>query len=251
MDKFDITRFTDAALKQAGRVYMTGEDMKTMQKKRKTEEEKFQFLKKQGDADMRSQALNDAMEFHKMQHPEKYKPRETVQRIIYGPEGEGTGKKEVDVTTRYEGLVGKGGAGGATTGQWLTAQRANVDDRANIINKMRGKLSLDPNIQIFIDAAGELDAATRYEDIADIYNKALAKIEEASKEKESPWVDTAKRDLEEYIRLTDWRLYYEMKIGDVPKTTKEAPTTEIPITGAGEGAPDEVQMMDDIIKEIK
>jgi len=31
-----------------------------------------------------------------------------------------------------------------------------------------------------------------------------------------------------------------MKIDGVPKTTKETPTTEIPITGAGEGVPDEV-----------
>jgi hypothetical protein len=113
MDKFDATRFTDAALKQAGKVYMTGEDMKAMGKKRKQEEEQFKFLKKQGEANVMSKAMNDAMAFHKLQHPEKYKT-ENVQRIIYGPEGKETGKKEVDVTTRYEGLVGKGGAGAKT-----------------------------------------------------------------------------------------------------------------------------------------
>lgn len=247
MGKREFTSAGDDFLESAGKWFMTTMDIKEMKAKEKRLREETIYKRKEGKAKAKREV---AEMLYKRKHPAK--PRETVQRIIYGPEGEGTGTKKVDVTTEYKGLVGKGGGKGeATTGQWLTAQRANVDDRANIINKMRGKLSLDPNIQIFIDAAGELDATTRYEDIAEIYNKALAKIEEASKEKESPWVDTAKRDLEEYIRLTDWRLYYEMKIGGVPKTTKETTTTEIPITGAGEGAPDEVQMMDDIIKGIE
>ena len=273
MDKFDVTRFTDSALKAAGRVYMTSQDIKTMREKQKREEEKFKLTKAQGEAEIQSQALEGAMAFHKIQHPEKYvKPGGVEEKgraevlakmgVIYSkdpatwtPAEKSYVKNMAPYMTRRKtdvtGMPGAGGKGGATTGHWLTAQRANVDDRANIINKMRGKLSLDPNIQIFIDAAGELDATTRYEDIAEIYNKAKAKIEEASKEKASPWVDTAKKDLEEYIRLTDWRIYYEMKIGGVPKTTKETPTTEIQIFGAGEGAPDEVQMMDDIIKGIK
>jgi histone H3/H4 len=153
MNKFDITRFTDAALKQAGRVYMTGEDMKTMQKKRKTEEEKFQFLKKlkqagrvymtgedmktmqkkrkteeekfqflkkQGDAEMRSQALNDAMEFHKMQHPEKYAKPERVEE-----------KGRADVLAKLDAIYSKDPA------TWTPAEKSYVQNMAPYITRRK------------------------------------------------------------------------------------------------------------------
>jgi hypothetical protein len=249
MGKREFTAAGDDFLESAGKWFMTTMDIKEMHAKEKRLKEETIYKRKEAKAKAKREI---AEMLYKKKHPGK--PRETVQRIIYGPEGEDTGTKKVDVTTEYKGLVGKGGKGEASTGQWLTAQRANVDDRANIINKMRGKLSMEPNTQIFIDAAGELDAATRYEEMKAIYDKAIARMKEIPEEEreKSIWIDTAEKDLKEYMKLTDWRLYYEMKIGGVPKTTtREAPTTEIPITGAGEGAPDEVLMMDEIIKGIK
>ena len=120
MDKFDITRFTDAALKQAGRVYMTSQDIKTMREKQKREEKEFEFTKKRGEADIISKALSGAMEFHKMQHPEKYAKPGGVEE-----------KGRAEVLAKLDAIYSK------DPSTWTPAEKSYVQNMAPYITRRK------------------------------------------------------------------------------------------------------------------
>ena len=276
MEKREVTAFGDDFLTSAGDWFMTTMDIKEMKAKEKRLREETIHKRKEAKG-------KEKLEIAKMLYKERQKKKAAAQPLkgqafkaqqeaeileaYLSPikekmeKGEPLTQEDLNNLYMYRGyrktdvtgMPKGGGKGGATASQWVSALQKNQDDRVGVINKLRGEIDPNSELQIAVDYMGEFDKVKTVEELGELHKKALAELNAMAKEGkiDIPLVNSTISSLNFYKELSEDRIWYQQQAGRPTTIQRPQTKTEIPITGAGEGAPDEVLMMDEIIKGIR